>query len=98
MPALPPYLIEPIWELFVSPATPKRGQPPSGLPPPSIPDRVLFEKLLQVLLFGCAYRRIAEESSSPTTLLPRGEEWIEAGVMEALREIALLALRPIYRA
>jgi hypothetical protein len=43
------------------------------------------------LVFGCAYRRIAEEECSATTLRDRREEWIGLGTMEALREIVLEA-------
>jgi transposase len=50
---------------------------------------VVFEKLVQVLVFGCAYHRIADESCSATTLRRRRDEWIEAGVVEALQESAL---------
>jgi transposase len=58
---------------------------------PRVPDRVVFEKLVQVLVFGCAYHRIADESCSDTTLRRRRDEWIEGGVMERLRKIALTA-------
>jgi hypothetical protein len=51
-----------------------------------IPERVVFEKLVQVLLFGCAYERIADASCSESTLPRRREEWIELGVMEHLRQ------------
>jgi len=56
-----------------------------------IPDRVVFNKLVQVLVFGCAYRRIADDSCSATTLRDRREEWIACGVIEKLRQIALEA-------
>ncbi len=45
---------------------------------------MIFEKLVQVLVFGCAYRRIADESCSATTLRRRRDEWIVSGVMDAL--------------
>jgi hypothetical protein len=92
MPPLPPYIIEPIFEQF-SALLPQREEVhhPLGCHKPRIPDRVIFEKLVQVLVFGCAYRRIAEEGSSATALRDRGDEWIEIGVMEKLREIALAA-------
>jgi hypothetical protein len=54
-----------------------------------IPDRVLFEKLVEVLLFGCAHERIADHSCSATTLRRRREEWVDAGVMEQLRWMVL---------
>ncbi len=52
-------------------------------------DRVVFEKLVQVLVFGCAYWRIADDSCSATTLRRRRDEWIDFGVMDMLRWIAL---------
>jgi hypothetical protein len=47
---------------------------------------VVFEKLIQVLVFACAYWRIADETCSATTLRRRRDEWIEAGVMDALEQ------------
>ena len=44
---------------------------------------------MQVLVFGCAYERIADASCSESTLRRRRDEWIELGVMERLREICL---------
>ena len=52
---------------------------------------MVFEKLVQILVFGCAYERIADESCSESTLRRRRDEWIELGVMERLREICLEA-------
>ncbi len=93
MPALPPYLIEPIWEQFKA-LLPERevDHLPLGCHRSRIPDRVVFEKLVQVLVFGCAYHRIADESCSATTLRERRDEWIEIGaIVDALREIVLAA-------
>jgi hypothetical protein len=64
---------------------------PLGCHRPRIPDRVVFEKLVQVLVFGCAYHRIANEGCSATTLRDRRDEWIELGVIDALREAVLEA-------
>ena len=67
-----------------------------------IPDRMVFEKLLRVLVFSCAYRRIADEECPESTLHRRRDEWIDPGLIEALREIALSAydrtigLQPAY--
>jgi transposase len=91
MPALPPYLIEPIWEQFCALLPEREVDHPLGCHRPRIPDRVVFEKLVQVLVFGCAYRRIADGSCSATTLRERRDEWIEIGVMASLREIVLKA-------
>jgi transposase len=89
VPALPPYLIEPIWQQFSALLPEREINHPLGCHRSRIPDRVIFEKLVQVLVFGCAYERIADESCSATTLRDRRDEWIELGVMDALRELAL---------
>ena len=91
MPALPPYLIEPIWQQFSALLPERRTSHPLGCHRPRIPDHVVFEKLVQVLVFGCAYERIADGRCSATTLRDRRDEWIELGVMDALRELALEA-------
>jgi len=88
VPALPPYIIEPIFEQFCALLPERKVDHPLGCHRPRIPDHVVFEKLVQVLVFGCAYWRIADESCSATTLRRRRDEWIEAGVMEALEKLA----------
>jgi hypothetical protein len=60
---------------------------PLGCHKPRIPDRVILAKLVQILVFGCAYRRIAEEGCSATAIRDRRDEWIELGAMDELREI-----------
>jgi transposase len=89
MPALPPYIIEPIWEQFCALLPEREVDHPLGCHRPRICDRVIFEKLVQILVFGCAYWRIADESCSATTLRRRRDEWIASGVMDELREMAL---------
>ncbi len=90
MPARPPYIIEPIlWQQFAALLPEHRTDHPLGCHRSRIPERVVFEKLVQVLVFGCAYERIADASCSESTLRRRRDEWIELGVMERLREICL---------
>lgn len=91
MPALPPYIIESIWQQFEAMLPERRTDHPLGCHRSRIPERVVFEKLVQVLVFGCAYERIADASCSESTLRRRRDEWIELGVMERLREICLEA-------
>lgn len=91
MPALPPYIIEPIWEQFSVLLPQREVQHPWGSHRPRIPERLVFEKLVQVLVFGCAYERIADESCSATTLRRRRDEWINSGAMEKLRQMVLEA-------
>jgi transposase len=89
VPALPPYIIKPIWHQFEALLPERRIDHPLGCHRPRIPDGVAFEKLVQILVFGCAYERIAEEKCSKSTLPRRREEWIGLGVMEHLRRICL---------
>ena len=91
VPALPPYLIEPIFEQFRALLPEHKTDHPLGCHRRLISDRVVFEKLVQILVFGCAYERIADGSCSESTLRRRRDEWIELGVMERLREISLNA-------
>jgi hypothetical protein len=55
VPALPPYIIEPVWQQFSALLPEREVSRPLGCHRPRIPDRVVFEKLVQVLMFGCAY-------------------------------------------
>jgi transposase len=89
VPALPPYLLEPIWRQFEALLPEHRADHPLGCHRPRIPDRIVFEKLVEVLVFGCAYERIADGTCSESTLRRRRDEWIELGVMERLRQICL---------
>ena len=91
MPALPPYLIEPIWEQFRALLPERKTNHPLGCHRSRIPERIVFEKLLEVLVFGCAYERIADTTCSESTLRRRRDEWIELGVMERLRAMVLEA-------
>jgi transposase len=91
VPALPPYIIEPIFEQFAALLPERNIDHPLGCHRPRIPERVVFEKLVQILVFGCAYWRIADESCSATTLRRRRDEWISAGVMDKLQGLVLEA-------
>jgi transposase len=91
VPALQPYIIKPIWEQFRVLLPERKTDHPLGCHRQRIPDRVVFEKLVEVLVFGCAYWRIADESCSATTLRRRRDEWIDGGLMDELRQMALRA-------
>jgi transposase len=91
VPALEPYLIEPIWQQFSALLPERHTDHPLGCHRSRIPERVVFKKLVEVLVFGCAYHRIADASCSESTLRRRRDEWIELGLMERLREICLEA-------
>ncbi len=89
MPAVPSFLIEPIWEQFQVLIPAPADTHPLGCHRPRVPDRIVFDKLIQVLVFGCAYVRIADSSCSATTLRHRRDEWIEAGIFARLEQICL---------
>jgi transposase len=91
VPAVPSSLIEPIWDQFSALLPAREVRHPLGCHRRRIPDRVVFDKLVQVLVFGCAYARIADATCSATTLRRRRDEWIAAGVMEVLHTLALAA-------
>jgi hypothetical protein len=39
----------------------------------------VFDKLVQVLVFGCGYRKVADQACSATTIRDRRNEWIAKG-------------------
>jgi len=87
VPAIPSSIIEPIWDQFSALLPPPTDAHPLGCHRPRVPDRVVFDKLVQVLVFGCAYWRIADATCSATTLRRRRDEWIAAGVMDQLATV-----------
>ena len=56
----------------------------------------MFDKLIQVLVFGCGYRRIADHTCSATTLRRRRDEWIALGLAEQLRLLVLGAYDQLF--
>jgi transposase len=90
VPALPSSNLEPLWVQVAALLPSPQVHHPFGCHRPRIPDRLVFDKLIQVLVFGCGYRRIADHACSATTLRRRRDEWISAGVAERLR-LAVLA-------
>ena len=59
-----------------------------GCHKPRIADRIVFEKLIQVLRFGCSYVSIADCACGATTIRERRDEWIRAGIFADLKRIA----------
>lgn len=56
---------------------------------PRIPDRVVFDKLVQVLVLGASYEKISDTTCSATTIRRRRDAWIAAGIFTALEQICL---------
>ena len=91
MPAIPSWLLEPLWDQFAAllPARPVYDPShPLGCHRPRISDRVIFEKLIQVLRFGCSYESIADCLCGATTIRERRSEWIRLGIFARLKAIA----------
>ena len=91
MPALPSSVIDPLWDQFAALIPEREVTHPWGCHRPRIPDRVVFDKLVQVLVFGVAYAKIADSTCSATTIRDRRDEWIAQGVFDALEQICLEA-------
>jgi transposase len=92
VPVVPSWLMTPLWDQFAAllPERPRVDPShPLGCHRPRVADRLVFEKLLQVLRFGCSYESIADSSCSATTIRNRRNEWITLGVFEQLKMIVL---------
>jgi transposase len=96
VPALPSSILEPLWDQIAALLPTRQDTHPLGCHRPRIPDRVVFDKLIQVLVFGCGYRRIADASCSATTLRRRRDEWIALGLAEQLRLVVLGAYQRLF--
>jgi transposase len=96
VPALPSSVLEPLWVQVAALLPARQVQHPLGCHRPRIPDRLVFDKLIQILVFGCGYRRIADHTCSATTLRRRRDEWITAGVAEQLRLLVLAAYDQLF--
>ena len=91
MPAIPSWLLEPLWDQFAALLPDRPVYHPShplGCHKPRIADRIIFEKLIQVLRFGCSYESIADCTCGATTIRDRRDEWIRDGIFADLKTIA----------
>jgi transposase len=91
MPILPSCIIEPLWDQFAALLPERVDSHPLGCHRRRIPDRIVFDKLLCVLVFGSGYERIADTTCSDRTLRRRRDEWTALGVMQQLWHLALAA-------
>ena len=91
MPAIPSWLLEPLWDQFAALLPDRPAYHPAhplGCHKPRIADRIIFEKLIQVLRFGCSYESIADCTCGATTIRERRDEWIKDGIFADLKTIA----------
>jgi transposase len=89
VPAIPSSIIEPIWRQFEELIPPIIDKHPLGCHRPRVADRIVFDKLVQVLVLGAAYLKIADSTCSATTIRRRRDEWITAGIFTQLEQICL---------
>ena len=89
MPAIPSSIIDPLWRQFSGLIPPVIDTHPLRCHRPRISDRIIFDKLLQVLVLGAAYTKISDSTCSATTLRTRRDEWITAGIFEKLEHLCL---------
>ncbi len=89
VPALPSFIIDPLWDQFAALLPELVDDHPLGCHRPRIPDRMVFDKLIQVLVLDAAYDRIADSTCSATTIRRRRDEWITAGLFTELEQICL---------
>jgi transposase len=85
VPALPSCILDPLREEFLAELPARVDAHPLGCHRPRIDDGVVFDKIVQVLVFGAGYERIADSSCSATTLRRRRDEWIRLGLWDRLR-------------
>ena len=94
MPALPSWLTTLLWDQFCA-LLPDRGpyhpDHPLGCHRRRVADQIVFDKLVQVLVFGCGYRKIADATCSATTIRDRRDQWITAGIFATLELLVLQA-------
>ncbi|TFV55615.1 IS5 family transposase [Geodermatophilus sp. DF01-2] len=85
MPAVPSCILDPLREEFLALLPDRVDEHPLGCHRPRIDDAVVFDKLVEALVFGCGYERLGDKTCSATTMRRRRDEWIRLGVWEQLR-------------
>jgi len=92
VPAVPSSLLEPVWVQFQALLPPRPRYDPShplGCHRRRIDDRIVFEHLIDALVYGCGYERIATAACSDATMRRRLAEWAAAGIGQQLHRIVL---------
>lgn len=91
MPAVPLFIIEPLWSQFEALIPPVVDEHPLGCHRPRVADRVVFDKLINVLVLGASYAKIGDVTCSATTIRRRRDEWIDADIFDELQLLCLEA-------
>jgi transposase len=85
VPAVPSCILDPLREQFLALLPARQVVHPLGCHRPRIADAVVFDKLVEALVFGAGYERIADAGCSATTMRRRRDEWIRLGGWDRLR-------------
>ena len=84
--------MEPLWVQFSALLPVHVDTHPLGCHRPRISDRVVFDKLIQVMVLGAAYEKVADSTCSAATIGRRRDEWISADMFTALEQATLECL------
>ncbi|MFM9456728.1 IS5 family transposase [Streptomyces europaeiscabiei] len=94
MPSVPSSHYEPLWEQF-SALLPERPEfdptHPLGCHRRRVPDRTVFGLIVDALVHGSGYERVATADCSDWTIRNRLREWSNLGLAHELHRIALTA-------
>src|SRR5205814_10585707 len=94
VPAIPSSLLEPVWVEFAA-LLPTRGEfhpdHPLGCHRRRIPDRVVFEHLVDALVHGSGYECSATVGCSDSTVRRRLKESSGAGIAQEVHKVAVAA-------
>lgn len=85
MPVLPVFVIEPIWAPFSAlfpPHSPVSPTHPLGCHRCRIPDWVVFDHVVEALVHGSGYERIATPGCSERSIRRRLLGWAELGLAQ----------------
>src|SRR4051812_28966744 len=91
VPAVPSCILDPLREEFLALIPARLDRHPLGCHRRRIADHIVFDKIVEALVFGCGYERLADRTCSATTLRRRRDEWIAAGLFDRLRRSVLAA-------
>ena len=99
MRALDPEVLNAVWAAVKALIPPREDNHPLGCHRPRIFDRLCFRGILIRLVTGCSWaaaEQLLDKAVSDTTLRTRRDEWVTAGVFDALATEAVETYDRIY--